>query len=91
MHLFDAHDRSMNESEPIEAAVRRVETDTPGWRCVWLPRHQHFLAYMDVGMPNGERPPAVVAQTVTGLLGEIGTHAELRRLVREYLKLQGAA
>ncbi len=66
----------------------RVETEAPGWRCIWLLRHGVFLAYPDTGaQPNAPTPAAVAEETAEQMLTAIRHMGRLRRLVRLWLDL----
>lgn len=61
-----------------------MESQAPGWRCVWLPRHGVFLAFPDVDTEE-PRPAAVAEETEEKALTAIRHTSQLRRLVRMWL------
>ncbi|WP_146165629.1 hypothetical protein [Murinocardiopsis flavida] len=71
--------------------ARWVEEMAPGWRCVWLPQHSEFIAYPIAGTAFDGARPAASGATAEKVLAEIGSHAQLCRVIREYLAMREVA
>ncbi|MBQ1081565.1 hypothetical protein [Nocardiopsis sp. B62] len=74
-----------------EPDCRRVELAAPRWRCVWLPQHGSFLAFLDADMRAPGMPtPAVAEPTADATIDAIHQLQELEGLVREWIETRVA-
>lgn len=73
------------EAEQDREAQSAQARAPEGWRVVWLPQHQLFLAYRDVDMPAGLERPAMTAATADETLVAVRRHQQLADAVREWI------